>query len=424
MLTIQYLRENAEEAAKRLEVRNSGFTGLINKVIKLDDERKSIQNQLDNTLAESKKISKTIGTLMGQGKTEEAENAKARTAELKQKSKELNQQLTDITNEIEDILPEIPNVPHESVPAGEEEDDNIEISGGGTSPEFKQKALPHWELAHKYNLIDFELGNKITGSGFPVYVDKGAKIQRALINYFLQRGEEEGYKEVQPPVLVNKDSAFATGQLPDKEGQMYKIESDGLYPIPTAEVPVTNMYRDNILNAKDLPIKKMAYTPCFRREAGSYGKNVRGLNRVHQFDKVEIVQIEHPERSWDTLETMVKYVEKLIKQLGLPYRIMRLCGGDLGFAASMTYDFEVYAAAQDKWLEVSSVSNFTSYQANRLKLKFKEEDSKKAKLAHTLNGSALALPRLLAALLENYQTEDGIIVPEVLQPFTGFDKIT
>ncbi|MGM0531334.1 MAG: serine--tRNA ligase [Bacteroidota bacterium] len=424
MLSLQYIRENTGYIIERLKTRNNDYSEIIEKLKELDEERRSIQQNVNNDQSELNTISKKIGQLFKEGKTDEANSAKSRTAELKQKIKENQKRLNDIEEEIQMLLTQIPNVPHQSVIQGKGEEDNQLLRSGGTTPQLGENALPHWELGKKYDILDFDLGNKITGRGFPVYKDKGSRLQRAMINYFLDKARAEGYKEMLPPLMVNEDSAFATGQLPDKEGQMYAVPIDNFYLIPTAEVPVTNIYRDSILDEKDLPVKMTAYTPCFRREAGSWGKEVRGLNRVHQFDKVEIVQIDHPESSYETLEKMTAYVESLIKALELPYRIMRLCGGDLGFAAALTYDFEVYSSAQDKWLEVSSVSNFESYQANRLKLRFRAAGAKKPQLAHTLNGSALALPRLLAALLENNQDEKGIRIPEALQEYTGFDHIT
>jgi len=424
MLTIQNIRENSEYIIERLKTRNKDYTSLIDQIIELDEERRKVQGLVNEQQAELNSLSKEIGKLYKEGKKAEAEEAKAKNTSLKEKTKEHQQRLTNIEQELNNLLVQIPNVPEKSVKQGKGEEENEKVSSGGTVPELKGNPQPHWELAEKYDIIDFELGNKITGRGFPVYKGKGAKLQRALINYFLDKSEEAGYKEVLPPLMVNEDSGFATGQLPDKEGQMYHIPVDNYYLIPTAEVPVTNIYRDTILNEKELPVKLTAYTPCFRREAGSWGKDVRGLNRLHQFDKVEIVQIERPDKSYETLEIMLTHVEKIIKELELPYRMMRLCGGDLGFAAALTYDFEVYSAAQDKWLEVSSISNFESYQANRLKLRFREEGKKKPELAHTLNGSALALPRLLAAILENNQTPEGIKIPDVLQPYTGFEMIS
>lgn len=424
MLSLQYLRENTDYIVKRLKTRNQDFTGLIEKLITLDNERRATQQEVNNQQSELNTLSKKIGQLLKEGKQDEANEAKNRNTELKQKIKDKQKKLSEIEEEIMNLLIQIPNVPHRSVVQGKGEGENQLLRSGGETPQLAESALPHWELAKKYNIIDFDLGNKITGRGFPVYKNEGSRIQRALINYFLDKAKAEGYAEMLPPLMVNEDSAFATGQLPDKEGQMYAVPIDNFYLIPTAEVPVTNIYRDTIVNEKDLPIKMTSYTPCFRREAGSWGKEVRGLNRLHQFDKVEIVQIDHPDRSYDTLENMTQYVEGLLKELKLPYRIMRLCGGDLGFAAALTYDFEVYSTAQDKWLEVSSVSNFETYQANRLKLRFREEGKKKSRLAHTLNGSALALPRLFAAILENYQDEKGIRIPDVLREYTGFNYIT
>ena len=423
MLTLQYIQEHADQIIERLKVRNKDFTDTINQIKQLDEERRSKQQEVNNAQAELNTLSKQIGQLFKEGKQEEANQAKEKNAAMKESVKQGQQRLNEIQEEIRDLMVQIPNVPHETVEQGKGEEDNVKIRGGGQAPELYEGALPHWELAKKYDIIDFELGNKITGRGFPVYKNEGARLQRAMINFFLDKAREAGYQEVLPPLMVNEDSGFATGQLPDKEGQMYQVPIDNFYLIPTAEVPVTNIYRDAIVEEKDLPLRMTAYTPCFRREAGSWGKHVRGLNRLHQFDKVEIVTIDHPDRSWDTLEQMTSYVESLIQELELPYRVMRLCGGDLGFAASLTYDFEVYSTAQDRWLEVSSVSNFTDYQANRLKLRFREPDKKKPRLAHTLNGSALALPRLLAGILENNQTPDGITIPKVLRPYTGFDTI-
>jgi seryl-tRNA synthetase len=423
MLSLQYIRENTDYIVERLRTRNYDYSDILNKLKELDEERRSTQQQINTNQSELNALSKKIGQLFKEGKTGEANEAKNRNAELKRKIKDSQQRLNDIEEEILDLLKQVPNVPHESVIQGKGEEDNQLLRSGGETPKLGEGALPHWELGKNLDIIDFDLGNKITGRGFPVYKNKGSRLQRALINYFLDKARHEGYKEMLPPLMVNEDSAFATGQLPDKEGQMYAVPIDNFYLIPTAEVPVTNIYRDSIVEAGDLPIKMTAYTPCFRREAGSWGKEVRGLNRLHQFDKVEIVQIDHPDRSYNTLEEMTSYVESLLNELKLPYRIMRLCGGDLGFAAALTYDFEVYAPAQEKWLEVSSVSNFESYQANRLKLRFREEGKKKPQLAHTLNGSALALPRLLAAILENNQDEKGIRIPGVLREYTGFDYI-
>lgn len=423
MLSINYLINNRQDVVDSLKIKNFYAEELVEKAISKDSERKENQKELDNILAELNLISKEVGMLFKNAKIEEANKAKVRTSELKEKSKELSKLASDIEREIFDVLVEIPNVPHKSVPPGKGENENVVIKNSGDISGSDKLSLPHWELAKKYDIIDFELGNKLTGAGFPVYKGKGAKLQRALINFFLDEAENAGYDEIQPPILVNEDSGFGTGQLPDKEGQMYHVGVDNLYLVPTAEVPVTNIYRDVLLKATDFPIKNTAYTPCFRREAGSYGKDVRGLNRLHQFDKVEIVNIVHPDSSYQVLDDMVEYVEGLVKKLDLPYRLLRLCGGDLSFTSALTFDFEVYSGGQDKWLEVSSVSNFESYQANRLKLRFKEEGQKKTILAHTLNGSALALPRILAALLENNQTDKGILIPEVLRRYTGFDII-
>jgi len=423
MLSLQYIQENSDYIIERLKTRNKDYTQILDQIKKLDEERRATQQEVNSSQAELNNLSKEIGKLFKEGRTDEANQAKEKNARLKESVKQGQKRLDEIQGEIHSLMVQIPNVPHESVIQGKGEEDNVLVRQGGESPGLAEGAMPHWDLAKKYDIIDFELGNKITGRGFPVYKSEGARLQRAMINYFLDKARDEGYQEVLPPLMVNEESGFATGQLPDKEGQMYQVPVDNFYLIPTAEVPVTNIYRDTIVGEKDLPLKMTAYTPCFRREAGSWGKEVRGLNRLHQFDKVEIVQVEHPDRSYDTLEKMTAYVESIIQELKLPYRVMRLCGGDLGFAAALTYDFEVYSSAQDKWLEVSSVSNFTSYQANRLKLRFKEEGKKKPTLAHTLNGSALALPRLLAAILENYQTPEGIEIPEVLVPYTGFDKI-
>lgn len=395
---------------------------LLAKVIKLDEDRKATQHKLDNNLAEANLMAKQIGGLMKEGKKEEAERAKSKTADLKQENKALGDKLAGIQAELQGKLYQLPNIPHTSVPAGNSEEDNEEIKREGEIPLLHEKAVPHWELIRQYDIIDFDLGVKITGAGFPVYKGRGARLQRALINFFLDRAEAAGYKEMQTPIVVNEASGYGTGQLPDKEGQMYHIDEEDLYLIPTAEVPLTNIYRDVILNEEDLPIKNVGYTPCFRREAGSWGAHVRGLNRLHQFDKVEIIQIVKPETSYDTLQQMCNYVEQLLNDLNLPYRILRLCAGDLGFTSALTFDFEVFSAAQNKWLEVSSVSNFENFQANRLKLRYKNENGQK-QLLHTLNGSALALPRILAAILENNQKENGIAIPEVLRPYTGFDRI-
>ena len=422
MLTLKLLREQSQQIINQLKIKNIDAKPIVDKILEIDNSRREIKSELDNCLAESNNISKQIGLLFKEGKIEEANKAKEKTGVLKIQSKELNEQLTKLETELNQLIVQLPNLPHESVPAGKSDEDNEIIKENGTLPKLQTKEA-HWDLAKKYDLIDFELGNKITGAGFPVYKGKGARLQRALISYFLDKATENGYNEVIPPLVVNEASGFGTGQLPDKEGQMYHVGIDNLYLIPTAEVPVTNIFRDVILSADYFPVKRVAYTPCFRREAGSYGKDVRGLNRLHQFDKVEIVQVRHPEDSYTALDEMVSYVESLVQSLGLPYRILRLCGGDLSFTSALTYDFEVYSAAQEKWLEVSSVSNFVDYQANRLKLRFKEKGEKKTKLAHTLNGSALALPRIVAALLENNQTPEGIKVPKVLIPYTGFDLI-
>ncbi|MCK5029597.1 MAG: serine--tRNA ligase [Bacteroidales bacterium] len=423
MLTLKFIQENKDLVIERLRIKNFPAENIVSQILDLDQKRRSIQNNMDSNQAELNKISKEIGMLFKNGKAEEANQLKEKNTELKATVKSQGDELTATEKQLNELLVQIPNVPHESVPAGKSEEDNVEIKSGGKIPKLCKGAMPHWDLAKKYDIIDFELGNKLTGSGFPVYKGKGAKLQRALISYFLDKAIEAGYTEVIPPLMVNEDSGFGTGQLPDKEGQMYHVTADNLYLIPTAEVPVTNIFRNKILSAKELPKKMTAYTPCFRREAGSYGKDVRGLNRLHQFDKVEIVLVQHPEKSYDTLNKMVNHVEGLVKSLNLPYRILKLCGGDISFTSALTYDFEVLSVAQEKWLEVSSVSNFESYQANRLKLRFKEEGEKKPQLAHTLNGSALALPRILAALLENNQTEKGIVIPEVLRPYTGFDII-
>ena len=422
MLQVAYIREHKEEVIKRLAIKNFDAKDIIEELIALDEKRRNTQSENDAILADSNKLSKEIGMLYKSGNTEEANAKKAETAELKEKTKALHIVLSETQEALQNKLVQIPNVPHESVPAGKSEEDNEIISQEGTLPNLGENAKPHWELVAEKNIIDFELGVKIAGAGFPVYRGKGARLQRALINYFLDKNTDAGYEEIMPPHLVNEASGFGTGQLPDKEGQMYHATEDNLYLIPTAEVPVTNIFRDVIVKKEDFPIKCTAYTPCFRREAGSYGKDVRGLNRLHQFDKVEIVQIQHPEESYKTLDTMVEHVANILRELGLPFRILRLCGGDLSFTSALTFDFEVYSAAQDKWLEVSSVSNFESYQSNRLKLRFKDED-KKTKLCHSLNGSSLALPRIMAALLENYQDADGINIPAVLVPYCGFDKI-
>jgi seryl-tRNA synthetase len=422
MLQVAYIRENKEEVIQKLAIKNFDAKDIIEELIALDEKRRKTQAENDETLAESNKLSKEIGMLYKSGNIEEANAKKAETADLKEKSKQLGQTLSDTQDALHEKLVQIPNIPHESVPAGNSEEDNKVISQEGEIPNLGDNAKPHWELVTEKNIIDFELGVKITGAGFPVYRGKGARLQRALINYFLDKNTEAGYEEIMPPHLVNEASGFGTGQLPDKEGQMYHATEDNLYLIPTAEVPVTNIFRDVIVKKEDLPIKCTAYTPCFRREAGSYGKDVRGLNRLHQFDKVEIVQIQHPDESYKTLDTMVEHVANILRELGLPFRILQLCGGDISFTSALTFDFEVYSTAQEKWLEVSSVSNFESYQSNRLKLRFKDED-KKTRFCHSLNGSSLALPRIMAALIENYQDADGINIPEVLIPYCGFDKI-
>lgn len=423
MLTLKYITENTDEVIARLAIKNYDGIAIIAQVMELDNLRKSTQVQADNVSAELNTLSKEIGLLFQQGKKEEAAKSKNRTAELKETIKTLGDQQTDVEQKLYELMVQIPNLPHASVPAGKFAEDNLVERTGGEMPKLYAEAVPHWDLAKKYDLIDFELGVKITGAGFPVYKGKGARLQRALVNFFLDNARDAGYLEIQPPYMVNAASGFGTGQLPDKEGQMYHDNVDDLYLIPTAEVPVTNIYRDVILNENDLPIKNTAYSACFRREAGSYGKDVRGLNRLHQFDKVEIVQIQHPSKSYETLDQMVSYVQTLVEKLELPWRILRLCGGDLSFTSALTFDFEVYSAAQERWLEVSSVSNFESYQANRLKCRFKDSD-KKMQLCHTLNGSALALPRIVAALLENNQTPEGIRIPKALIPYTGFDLIS
>jgi len=423
MLTINLLRERKEFVADRLKVKNFDAAAIIDKILSLDSSRREIQSKTDAMQGEMNRISKEIGTLMKDGKREEAEAAKAKTYSLKEDIKTLTDKLIPIDNELKTEIVKLPNLPHESVAKGFGADDNVKVREGGIMPTISENAVPHWDLIKKYDIIDFDLGIKLTGAGFPAYKGKGAKLQRALINFFLDEGEKAGYNEVMPPIMVNEDSGFGTGQLPDKEGQMYHATLDNFYMIPTAEVPVTNIYRDVILSAEMLPVKNTAYTPCFRREAGSWGAHVRGLNRLHQFDKVEIVQIAHPDNSYKSLEDMVNHVEGLVSKLGLPYRILRLCGGDMSFTSALTYDFEVWSAAQKRWLEVSSVSNFESFQANRLKCRFKEKGDKQTRLVHTLNGSALALPRIVAAILENNQTEAGIKIPAVLIPYTGFDMI-
>ncbi|MGZ5246175.1 MAG: serine--tRNA ligase [Flavitalea sp.] len=423
MLQINYIRQNTELVKKGLAKKFFNNTSLVDEILSLDEQRKKLQVSFDETQAKVNSTSKEIGMLMAKGQKEEAEARKSEVASLKESLEPVSQQLASMEKQVHDALIQLPNLPSELVPEGRTPEENQNIKEGGSKPELAASAVPHWDLAKKYNIINFELGNKLTGSGFPVYIGKGARLQRALIQYFLDFNTSAGYTEYLPPHMVNAASAYGTGQLPDKEGQMYHATEDDFYLIPTAEVPVTNIFRDEILKESSFPIKMTAYTPCFRREAGSYGKDVRGLNRLHQFDKVEIVQIVHPEKSYEVLDDMVNHVEKLIQSLGLPYRILRLCGGDMGFASAITYDFEVYSAAQDKWLEVSSVSNFETFQTNRMKIRFKD-GSGKTQLAHTLNGSSLALPRILACLLENNQTEQGIQLPEVLHSYTGFSSIS
>lgn len=422
MLTLKVITENTQEVISKLAKKHYDAKEIILEVIETDKTRKTSQQILDNNLAELNQLSRSIGALMKEGKKEEAEEARKVVADLKDKAKDLETQMKEAESKLVELLCQIPNLPSEEVPEGRIAEDNVVEKEGGIIPSLGEDALPHWELAKKYDLIDFELGVKITGAGFPIYKGKGAQLQRALINFFLENAREAGYLEIQPPYLVNADSGYGTGQLPDKEGQMYHSTIDDLYLIPTAEVPVTNIYRDVILEEKSLPIKNCAYSACFRREAGSYGKDVRGLNRLHQFDKVEIVRIDTPEHSYESLKEMVNYVQTLVEKLELPWRILRLCGGDMSFTSALTFDFEVWSAAQQRWLEVSSVSNFESYQANRLKCRYKGED-KKTQLCHTLNGSALALPRIVAALLENHQTPEGIKIPKALQKYTGFDII-
>ena len=423
MLQINFIRENKEEVLNRLAIKNfKNAETVINKIIDLDTQRRAIQKESDDCKSEANALAKQIGELMKSGKKEEAESIKAKTADLKVKEKNFAESLSETETEIHKLLVQVPNLPNQSVPKGKTPEDNLNIFEHGVIPTLHEKAQPHWELAAKYDLIDFELGVKLTGAGFPVYKGKGARLQRALLNFFLDKATAAGYLEVQPPIMVNEDSGFGTGQLPDKEGQMYHVTVDNLYLIPTAEVPITNIYRDVILKESDLPIKNCGYTPCFRREAGSYGKDVRGLNRLHQFDKVEIVQIAHPDKSYAILEDMREYVAGLLKDLELPFRTLKLCGGDMSFASALTYDMEVYSAAQQRWLEVSSVSNFESFQTNRLKCRFKGADGKTV-LAHSLNGSALAFPRILASILENNQTPEGIKIPKALIPYAGFDMI-
>ena len=421
MLQVPFIRQHADLVKERLAFRNFNKTELIDEIVSLDDQRKKLQFEKDELLGKVNSISKDIGILMKAGDNEAASNKKAEVAMIREKLNDV-ESLHELESAIHALLVQVPNLPSGKVPAGKTPEDNVVIRQGGSKPDLRKDAVPHWDLAKKYNLIDFELGNKITGSGFPVYRNKGAKLQRALIQYFLDYNVAAGYMEYSPPFLVNETSAYGTGQLPDKEGQMYHATIDNLYLIPTAEVPITNIYRDEILKETELPIKMTAYTPCFRREAGSYGKDVRGLNRLHQFEKVEVVQLVHPDKSYDVLEEMVVHVEKLLQSLELPYRILSLCGGDMGFTSALTYDFEVFSAAQDKWLEVSSVSNFESYQTNRMKVRFKDGKGK-SQLVHSLNGSSLALPRIVASLLENNQTETGIRLPAVLHSYFGAQMI-
>ncbi|MGA0896295.1 MAG: serine--tRNA ligase [Flavobacteriaceae bacterium] len=423
MLGLQFIRENKEAVLEGLQKRGFSSPELIDQIIQLDQERRSKQTELDALLSESNQMAKEIGKLFKSGDTAQANILKEKSAAAKGATKLLQEQLQETTAQLFELRTQVPNIPHETVPAGNSEEDNEEVFRSGNIPDLHSEALPHWELASKYDLIDFELGNKITGAGFPVYKGKGARLQRGLINFFLDRNTSAGYQEVQVPHLVNEASGFGTGQLPDKEGQMYHVTNDNLYLIPTAEVPITNLFRDTLLQASDLPIALTGYTPCFRREAGSYGAHVRGLNRLHQFDKVEIVRIEEPQNAMQALENMVEHVKSILKELELPYRILRLCGGDLGFTSALTYDFEVYSTAQKRWLEISSVSTFNSFQAERLQLRYKNTEGKKQNV-HTLNGSSLALPRVLAGLLENFQTTDGIQIPKALIPYTGFDRIS
>jgi len=424
MLTINLIREQASFVIERLKVKNFDATEIAGLVLDLDRRRRELQAESDSIQAELNSLSREIGTMMKEGKKDEAEAARSGISAKKEKQKQLADTLEAVTVEMQNELVKLPNLPHILVAPGKSAEDNVVVRKGGVVPELYSGSMPHWDLIKKYDIIDFDLGIKITGAGFPVYKGKGARLQRALINFFLDEGEKAGYREIEPPIVVNEDSGFGTGQLPDKEGQMYHVGIDNLYMIPTAEVPITNIYRDVILDTADLPVRNMGYTPCFRREAGSWGAHVRGLNRLHQFDKVEIVQIAHPDRSYESLEEMVSHVEGLLVKLELPYRIVRLCGGDMSFTSAMTYDFEVWSAAQQRWLEVSSTSNFEAFQANRLKCRFREKGAKQTTLCHTLNGSALALPRIVAALLENNQTPEGIKLPSVLVPYTGFDLIS
>ena len=422
MLQIAVIRENQEKVITALAKKHLDARAIVEEIVQLDENRRNTQVELDNTLSESNRLSKDIGDMMKNGEKVKAEILKLKTVSLREQGKELSEKLEVFANELTQKMYLLPNMPADIVPEGKTPEENLNVFEEGAIPVLHEGALPHWELVKKYDIIDFELGVKITGAGFPVYKGKGARLQRALISYFLDKNTDAGYLEYQVPHLVNEASAYGTGQLPDKEGQMYHDATDDLYLIPTAEVPVTNIFRDVILNESDLPVMCTGYTPCFRREAGSYGAHVRGLNRLHQFDKVEIVRVEHPDKSYEALDGMVEHVKNIMRELKLPFRILRLCGGDMGFASALTYDFEVYSTAQDRWLEISSVSNFETYQANRLKLRFKDKDGKN-QLAHTLNGSSLALPRVLAGILENYQTPEGIVIPEVLRKYTGFDII-
>lgn len=422
MLQVAYIRENKEVVVSRLKKRNMNVQGQVELIIDLDEKRRSLQAELDNTLAESNALSKDIGALMKSGEKAKAEILKQKSTQFREKGKELTETLNQVAAELQEELYKLPNLPADIVPEGKTPEENLNVFEEGEIPKLFEGAMPHWDLIKKYDIIDFELGTKITAPGFPVYKGKGAKLQRALISYFLDKNTEAGYTEMQVPYLVNEASAYGTGQLPDKEGQMYHDAKDDLYLIPTAEVPVTNIFRDVLLQESELPITYTGYTPCFRREAGSWGAHVRGLNRLHQFDKVEIVRVEHPDKSYEALDGMVEHVKEILRELKLPFRILRLCGGDMGFTSSLTYDFEVYSTAQERWLEISSVSNFETFQSNRLKLRFKDKDGKN-QLAHTLNGSSLALPRVLAGILENYQTPEGIVIPEVLRKYTGFDII-
>ncbi len=423
MLQVKFIVENPDYVVERLAVKNFDAKPIVDQIIELNEKKRKLQQQIESLKAEQNSIAKQIGQLYKQGKRDEAETAKAKSVELKEQIKKFEEEFEPLEKQIFDLVVKLPNLPHQSVPQGKSSDDNEIVKTGGKEPVFDFEALPHWELAKKYGLIDFELGPKLTGSGFPVFIGRGARLERGLIFYFLDKAREAGFTEYIPPFMVNETTAFGTGQLPDKEGQMYRTTEDNFYLIPTAEVPLTNIYRDVILEEEQLPVKLTAYTPCFRREAGSYGKDVRGLNRVHQFDKVEIVQLAHPEKSYEVLDEMVAYVESLVQSLELPYRIVRLCGGDLSFTSALTYDFEVFSAGQQRWLEVSSVSNFETFQSNRMKIRFRPKGQKKTQLVHTLNGSALALPRIVAAILENNQTPEGIKIPEVLVPYVGFDFI-